>query len=80
MRPVLRFILPLAIAGTVSAQTAADKQLAEARQELKDTQAEYTAMRTAFFREINTLDDRALELDRELRALEREAERRTSKV
>lgn len=61
------------------AQTAAEAQLAEARKELKDTRIEYTGMRNALYREINQLDDRALELGRELRELEREAELRTSR-
>ncbi|MCH7227807.1 MotA/TolQ/ExbB proton channel family protein [Haloferula sp. A504] len=72
-------ILPVLAVLPALGQTAAEKQLAEARQELKETQMEYTGMRTALFRDINRLDDQAIELGRELRALETEAARRTSR-
>ncbi len=79
MRSLIRFTLSLSLVACVTAQTAAETQLAEARKELEDTRVEYTAMRTALFREINRLDDQAIELGRELRALETEAQRRTSR-
>lgn len=79
MRFLTRLILPVSLVLSAGAQTAADKQLQDARKELEDTRAEYTAMRTALFREINRLDDQAIELGRELRALETEAQRRTSR-
>ena len=72
-------ILSFCLAGFSAAQTASEAQLAEARDELKKTRAEYTAMRTDMFRQINRLDDEALELGRELRALEREAEMRNNR-
>ena len=78
MKRLVRFILPLALAGAVEAQSGADKQLADARKELGATRDEYTAMRRALYREINTLDDQALELGRELRKLEKDAARRTT--
>ena len=71
-------VLPVALVGAVSAQTAAEKQLADARKELNETRMEYTAMRRALYREINSLDDRALELGRELRKLEAEEKRRST--
>jgi biopolymer transport protein ExbB len=79
MRSLIPALLSVPLALSAVGQTAAEKQLDEARKELKETQAEYTAMRTALFREINRLDDRAIELGRELRALETEAARRTGK-
>ncbi len=72
-------LISLGLIGAVAAQTTSEQQLAEARDELKKTRAEYTAMRTDLFRQINKLDDEALELGRELRALEREAELRNNR-
>lgn len=77
MRAVVRILIPALLLGATSAQTAAEKQLTDARKELGETRAEYTAMRRALYREINTLDDQALELGRELRTLEKEAARRS---
>ena len=71
-------LVPVVLLGGLGAQTAAEKQLADARKELEETRAEYTAMRRALYREINTLDDQALELGRELRTLEKAAQRRNS--
>lgn len=79
MRAIVSTALTLVLAGAAPGQTAAEQQLAEAREELEATRAEYTGMRTALFRDINRLDDRALELGRELRQLETEIERRTSR-
>ncbi|GAA5484234.1 MotA/TolQ/ExbB proton channel family protein [Haloferula sargassicola] len=71
------FLLTLGLTGVVAAQSASEQQqLDEARSELKKTRAEYTAMRTDLYRQINKLDDHAIELGRELRTLEREAELR----
>ena len=64
---------------TAAAQSAAETQLLEAREELKSTRAEYTQLRNALYREINELDDRALELGRELRDLEHEEKIRTTR-
>ncbi|MBB5350283.1 biopolymer transport protein ExbB [Haloferula luteola] len=68
----------LLLAGAAFAQTASEKQLNDAREELKTTRSEYTAMRTDLFRQINKLDDEALALGTELRGLEREAELRNN--
>jgi biopolymer transport protein ExbB len=73
------FIIALALTGAAAAQTpAATQQLTQARQELKQTRAEYTAMRTDLFRQINKLDDEAIQLGSELRKLEREASLRNN--
>ena len=73
--PVLIAMAPL----VALAQGNTDTQLAEARKQLEETRAEYTAMRTDLFRQINQLDDQAIELGRELRELEREAELRNNR-
>ena len=79
MRTILLTALPLALcAAPLQAQNANADQIEQARAELQDTRTEYTAMRNALYREINTLDDEALKLSNELRALEREAELRTT--
>lgn len=78
MRTLAHILASTMVLGAVSAQTAAEKQLADARKELEATRGEYTAMRRALYREINTLDDQALDLGRELRKLEKEAARRSS--
>lgn len=79
MRLLIRMMASLALIAAASAQTAAEEQIAEARKELEETRQEYDGLRTALFREINQLDDRAIELGRELRALEAEAQRRNSR-
>ncbi|MFC7339331.1 MotA/TolQ/ExbB proton channel family protein [Haloferula chungangensis] len=61
------------------AQTAGEAQIETARKELEATSREYQGMRTALYREINTLDDEVLKLSRELKELEREEAMRTSK-
>jgi len=78
MRRLLTVLLAMSPA-LLPGQSATERKIAEAREELQNTRTEYTAMRNALYREINELDDRALELGRELRALEREAELRTNK-
>ncbi|MGD9418554.1 MAG: MotA/TolQ/ExbB proton channel family protein [Verrucomicrobiota bacterium JB025] len=78
MRFAFRFLLPFAFAGVVCGQSATDKKLADAREQLEATRNEYTAMRRALYREINKLDDEALEFGRELRGLEKEAARRSA--
>ena len=75
---MIRVLLALTSIGALAAQTAAEKQLADARRELGETRDEYTAMRRALYREINALDDEALQLGRDLRKLEKEAARRTT--
>lgn len=79
MKRSLFLSLLAGMTGVLSAQSAAEKQLLDARRELQETQTEYTAMRTSLYRDINRLDDRALELSRELRGLEREEELRTTR-
>jgi len=69
----------LLISAPSQAQSAADAQIETARKELEATSREYQGMRTALYREINTLDDEVLKLSRELRDLEREEAMRTTK-
>lgn len=78
MRAAVHLLIPALMLGSLSGQTAAEKQLTDARKELGETRAEYTAMRRALYREINTLDDEALALGRELRSLEKAEARRSS--
>ncbi|MEM1085754.1 MAG: MotA/TolQ/ExbB proton channel family protein [Verrucomicrobiota bacterium] len=63
----------------LAAQTAADAEITKARKELETTRQEYQGMRTALYREINTLEDEVLKLSRELKALEREETLRANK-
>jgi biopolymer transport protein ExbB len=70
----------LAAAAPLSAQSPVEKSKAdiiEARKELDGTRKEYASLRSALYREINRLDDEALRLGKELRALEKEKETRT---
>jgi biopolymer transport protein ExbB len=81
MRFPLHLILCLGLASFAAAQTpteTAKVDLAKAVKELGDTKKEYADLRRALYKDINTLDDEALKLGRELRALEREEERRTA--
>lgn len=74
-------ILCLALAPFAAAQTpieTAKADLAKAVKELGDTKKEYGDLRRALYRDINTLDDEALKLGKEFRALQREEERRTA--
>ena len=78
--PFLTGLLALLLISAPSqAQSAADAQIETARKELEATSREYQGMRTALYREINTLDDEVLKLSRELRDLEREEAMRTTK-
>ena len=66
----------------LSAQTPAEKAQADirkARTELDGTHKEYTAMRSGLYREINRLDDEAMALSKELRALEKDKEMRVAR-
>ena len=54
--------------------------LDKATSELQNTQKEYADLRRALYNDVNRLDDEALSLARELRALEREEELRTTKI
>ena len=54
--------------------------LDKATSELQSTQKEYADLRRALYNDVNRLDDEALSLARELRALEREEELRTTKI
>ena len=58
----------------------ARSSLTKAVAELQGTQKEYADLRRALYNDVNRLDDEALSLAKELRALEREEELRTSKV
>ena len=74
-------VLMLGIA-SLSAQTSVEKAQSDirtARKELDGTHKEYTAMRSALYREINRLDDEALALSKELRALEKDKELRETR-
>lgn len=72
------FLAPFAVAQTPVETAKAD--LSKAVKELGDTKKEYADLRRALYRDINKLDDEALKLGRELRALQREEERRTATV
>ncbi|MGB6223637.1 MotA/TolQ/ExbB proton channel family protein [Haloferula sp.] len=78
---ILTGILSLLILSASSqAQSGGDAAVASARKELDATSREYQAMRTALYREINTLDDEVIKLSRELKDLEREEAMRTNKL
>jgi biopolymer transport protein ExbB len=79
----LTLSLCLALTPFVVAQTpieTAKGDLAKAVKELGETQKEYGDLRRALYRDINKLDDEALKLGKELRALQRDEERRTATV
>ncbi|QTN31464.1 MotA/TolQ/ExbB proton channel family protein [Akkermansiaceae bacterium] len=83
MSRLIQLTLLLALCAVSSAQTpveTAKADLAKAVKELGDTKKDYSDLRRALYRDINRLDDEALKLGRELRALEREEERRTATV
>lgn len=83
MRFPLHLILCLGLASFAAAQTpteTAKVDLAKAVKELGDTKKEYADLRRALYKDINTLDDEALKLGKELRALQREEERRTATI
>lgn len=69
----------LAAAPALAQSGAAAGQLEAARKELRETSSEYSAMRGALYREINSLDDEALKLGKELRELERQESLRIQK-
>jgi biopolymer transport protein ExbB len=76
-------ILSLALAPIAFAQTpieTAKTDLSKAVKELGDTKKEYADLRRALYKDINTLDDEALTLGKELRSLQREEERRTATI
>ncbi len=82
----MKFSIPLAVlflgAAPLHAQAANDKaqaDIATARKELDSTQKEYTSLRYGLQKEINKLDDEALALSKELRALEKEKETRVAR-
>lgn len=73
----------ISLAPFASAQTpveAAKSDLDKAVKELSNTQKEYADLRRALYRDINRLDDEALKLGKELRALQREEERRNATI
>lgn len=77
----LTLALGFSFAPFAGAQTpieTAKADLSKAVKELGETDKEYTDLRRALYRDINRLDDEALKLGRELRALQREEERRTA--
>jgi biopolymer transport protein ExbB len=71
-------LAPMAVAQTPAEAAKAD--LAKAVKELGDTKKEYGDLRRALYRDINRLDDEALQLGKELRDLQREEERRTATI
>ena len=82
MKPTLPFLLLGLLAGTLHGQGPVEKSQADLRaagQELDSTRKEYNDLRAAAYREINRLDDEALKLAKELRALESERDQRTAR-
>lgn len=82
MKPLLPIFLVSLLAAPLHAQAPVEKSRADlikARQELDSTHKEYTDLRAGVYREINRLDDEALKLSKELRALEHEREQRTAR-
>ena len=71
-------LAPMAVAQTPAEAAKAD--LTKAVEELGDTKKEYGDLRRALYRDINRLDDEALQLGKELRDLQREEERRTATI
>lgn len=67
-------------AGAQAPVESAKADLDKAVKELSQTKKEYADLRRALYRDINRLDDEALNLGRELRALQREEERRTASI
>lgn len=74
----LAAILTSSVLQAQSPVDAARSDLAKAVNELNDTQREYSDLRRNLYREINKLDDEVLALGKELKALQREEERRTA--
>jgi biopolymer transport protein ExbB len=82
MKPHFPIALLLAALPLAAQTTALDKSkadLSKARQELDSTSKEYVSLRSALYREINRLDDEAIALGKELRALEKEKETRIAR-
>ncbi len=76
-------ILTVAWAPFAAAQSpvdAARADLQKAAAELQQTQREYAELRRSLYRDINRLDDEALALAKELRALDREEEQRKARA
>lgn len=71
-------LAPMAVAQTPVETAKAD--LAKSVKELGDTKKGYGDLRRALYRDINRLDDEALQLGKELRDLQREEERRTATI
>ncbi|WP_193214616.1 MotA/TolQ/ExbB proton channel family protein [Luteolibacter marinus] len=81
MKPALPLFLLGLLAAPLHAQDPVERSradLTQARKELDSTHKEYTDLRAGVYREINRLDDEALKLSKELRALEHEREQRTA--
>jgi len=72
-------IFPLTLLPAQSPIETAKADLSRAVSELNTTQKEYSDLRRSLYRDINRLDDEALQLAKELRALERAEEERTSR-
>lgn len=71
----------LTFSTTAQAQAPVDAARADLKKavaELTDTQREYADLRRSLYRDINRLDDEALTLGKELRALQRAEEQRTA--
>ncbi len=84
IRPIcLTLALACSLSSIAGAQTPienAREDLSKAVKELGETKKEYADLRRALYRDINRLDDEALKLGRDLRALQREEDRRTATV
>jgi biopolymer transport protein ExbB len=73
----------IALLATARAQAPADTARADLKKavgQLTETQREFADLRRNLYREINLLDDEALTLAKELRALQREEEQRTATI
>ena len=85
MSPIFRktVLLGLLVSAPCHAQSPVEKaksDLSGAVKELGSTKQEYSDLRRALYRDINRLDDEALKLGKELRALQREEERRQATI
>lgn len=80
-RHAAALVAALTFSTTAHAQAPVDAARADLKTavtELTETQREYADLRRGLYRDINRLDDEALTLGKELRALQREEEQRTA--
>jgi biopolymer transport protein ExbB len=83
MKSRYRWVLLLALQGTVLAQQkqpAPPSEIAQAAERLVEVQRETSDLRRNLYREINRLDDEALKLASQLRAIENEEQQRVAKA